>query len=237
MSEIAVTTFSASSYDLYAKRMLESCVNWPSKIIAYVESDVELPEWIEKRSFFGIEGVMNFYQNIKHVPACHGRTRDGYNYNFDVWKFSRKMFAQWDVLKNHQGKVFWLDADIIVEKPVTEDFLVSLFDNQGLCFLEREGLYTETGFVGFDTEDGKFKDFLRYYMGFLRHGWFMRHPRWHDCEAFDFARRNSGISGNNLSPFFRIPKDRQMSLEDLDVFSKSVLGEYLTHHKGGRKRK
>ena len=236
---IAVTTFSKTGYETYAKSMLESVVeNWPTRIVVYVEKPIDIEdEKIEIRSFFDIEGVMNFYQNIKNTPLCHGIVGSGkYNYNYDVWRFSRKMFAQWDVLKDYIGKVFWLDADSIIRKPVTDDWLIKLFDGKGLSYLGREGVYTETGFIGFDTENEKFQDFLKYYIGFIRHGWFKDHKRWHDCAAFDFAMEKSGISGNNLSPFFKIPKNRVMSLADLDVVKRSVLGEFFFHAKGAKKK-
>lgn len=218
--------------------MLESvCENWPSKIIVYVESPIDFQhEKVEIRNFFDIEGVMNFYQNIKRVPICHGVIKDGsYNYNYDLWKFSRKVFAQWDVLKEHKGKVFWLDADSYIRKPVPIEFLESLFDGKCLSYLGREGIYTETGFVGFNTEHHDFKKFLNAYIGILRHGLAFKLRRWHDCEIFDVARKETKTSGNDLSPFFKIPKNKKMTLEDLDVFSRSVLGEYILHFKGKRK--
>ena len=237
---LAITTFSSTGYETYARKMLESVIkNWPSKIIVYVEKPIDIDTdngKIEVRNFFDIEGAMNFYQNIKNTPVCHGMVNGKYNYNYDVWRFSRKMLAQWDVLKYYNGKVIWLDADSIIRKPVTDDWLIKLFDGKGLSYLGREGFHTETGFIGFDTENEKFREFLKYYIGFIRHGWFKDHKRWHDCEAFDFAREKSGISGNNLSPFFKIPKDRVMSLADLDVVERSVLGEYFFHAKGAKKK-
>lgn len=228
---LAVTTFSKTGYEKYAKKTLESMrENLPVETIVYSEFPLE-----GARNFFEIDGVVPFYNNIQNVPICRGITDKGYNYNYDVWKFSRKMFAQWDVLKDYKGKVLWIDADCYVRKPVPESFLESLFDKKGLSYLGREGLYTETGFVGFDTENEKFGEFLSNYMGFIKHAWFLNHKRWHDCEAFDFAREESGISGNNLSPFFKIPKDRSMSMDDLDVFDRSNIGEYIFHAKGGRK--
>lgn len=235
---ITVTTFSQSGYEKYAKETLKSaCDFWPTKIIVYLETPVDFEhEKVEKRNFFDIEGVMNFYQNIKNVPICHGRTDQGYNYNYDLWKFSRKMFAQWDVLKDYKGKVIWLDADCYIQRQTSEKWIEDLFSGKGLAFLGRQGLYTETGFVGFDTENDKFQEFLKLYMGFIRYGWFKNFKRWHDCEAFDFARKESGITGNNLSPFFKMPKNGRLSLKDLDVFSRSVLGECIDHRKGGRKK-
>ncbi len=226
-----VTTFSKTGYEKYAHKTLETMrEHLPGEVIVYSEFPLK-----DSRNFFEIEGVVSFYNNIQNVPICRGITNKGYNYNYDVWKFSRKMFAQWDVLKDYKGKVFWVDADCYVRKPPPKEFLEGLFDKEGLCYLGREGLYTETGLVGFDTENEKFDEFLYYYMGFIKHAWFMNHQRWHDCAAFDFAREESGISGNNLSPFFKIPEDKKLTLEEMDVFVRSSIGEYILHAKGGRK--
>ncbi len=217
--------------------MLESVIeNWPTKIIVYTESPIDLKhEKIEERDFFEIPGVQPFYQYIQNTPIARGLVEGGYNYNYDAWKFTRKVFAQWDVLKNHDGKVFWLDADTYVRKPVPPEWLESLFDGKAMSYLGREGIYTETGFLGFDTQSEGFMEFLDLYIGCLRRGILFTLKRWHDCEVFDWAMNKSGVSGNNLSPFFKIPEDRKMSLDDLDVFSRSVLGEYLLHFKGKRK--
>lgn len=235
---IAVTTFSKSGYGKYAKKTLESaCKFWPTKIIVYLESPIDFEhEKVEKRNFFDIEGVMNFYQNIKHVPICHGRTPQGYNYNYDLWKFSRKMFAQWDVMKDYKGKVIWLDADCYIRKEISEKWLEDLFDGQCLAYLGRDGFYTETGFVGFDTEHPDFDKFLNVYIAMLQRGLVFQLKRWHDCEMFDVSRRELNTSGNDLSPFFRMPNNGNLTLNDLDVFSKSILSEYIVHKKGGKKK-
>lgn len=234
---IAVTTFSRTGYESYAKKMLESCVeNWPTKIVVYTESPLNLDhEKLEERNFFEIPGVPAFYQYLQNTPMARGLVNGGYNYNYDAWKFTRKVFAQWDTLKNYEGKVIWLDADTYVRKPVSVEWIESLFDGKALSYLGREGLYTETGFLGFDTKADRFKEFLDLYIGCLRRGVVFTLKRWHDCEVFDWAMKHSGVSGNNLSPFFKIPDDKKMTLEDLDVFSRSVLGEYLLHFKGKRK--
>lgn len=234
---IAVTTFSRTGYETYAKEMLESAVeNWPTKLIVYTEYPIDFRhEKIEERNFFDIPHTQNFYQYLKATPLTHGMTPKGYNYNYDAWKFTRKVFAQYDVLKDYDGKVFWLDADVRFKKPVPVEFLDGLFEGNPLAFLGRKGFYTETGFIGFDTQRPRFHDFLDKYIGCLRHGIVFTLPRWHDCEVFDWARNQTGIEERNLSPFFEIPENKRMSLEELDVFKRSVLGEYMDHLKGGRK--
>lgn len=222
---IAVTTFSKTGYETYGRTFLETFVKyWPCKIIVYYESRPDFEhERIEYRNFFEIPPVPAFYTYLKSIPGTNGQADGKYDYNKDAWKFTRKVFAQIDVLQDHKGKVFWLDADIETKKPVTEKWLDTLFDGKALSFLGREGLYTETGFVGFDTEHPNFPEFLERYTNCLRKGIFLTLPRWHDCQIFDWAREGRG---RNLSPFYD---------GHLDVFPKSVLGKYMIHNKGNRK--
>jgi hypothetical protein len=231
---IVVTSFSKSGYEEYGRNCLESFVKyWPGKLVVYYESPPDFEhEKIEYRNFFEIGPVPAFYTYLKSIPGTNGLVDGGYDYNKNAWKFTRKIFAQWDVLKDHKGKVFWLDADVETTKPITEEWLESLFDGKALSYLGRSKFYTETGFLGFDTEHKDFPEFLDRYINCLRKGIFLTLERWHDCEIFDWARVNT--SGNNLSPFFKVK--REMTLEELDVFARSVLGEYMTHYKGRRKR-
>src|SRR3990172_11044944 len=206
---IAVTTFSATGYQQYGKRMLESVIeNWPSKIIVYTESPIDLKhEKIEERDFFPIPGVQTYYQYLKNVPAAHGKVDGGYNYNYDAWKFTRKVFAQYDVLKDYKGIGFWIDADCVVVRGIERGILEDLFaDEAAICFLGREGFYTETGFIGFNTEAEGFSDFLEKYIGCLQKGTLFTLRRWHDCEAFDWSRSFKFTKENNLSHWFDLAK-------------------------------
>jgi|SRR3990167_3802432 len=240
---IAVTTFSATGYQHYAKKMLESVIeNWPTKIIVYTESPIDLKhEKIEERDFFSIPGVMTFYQYLKNIPLAMGKTPNGYNYNYDAWKFTRKVFVQYDVLKDYQGKVFWLDADCILTTPDNGAYEKTL-DGVGLAYFGRKGFYTETGFIGFNTEAEGFSEFLEKYIGCLQKGTLFTLRRWHDCEAFDWSRSFKFTKENNLSHWFDLAKmekndigQAKVTSEDLDVIAKSVLGPYLLHNKGPRK--
>lgn len=234
---LAVTTFSKSGYENYARQMIDSVIeHWPTKLIVYTEFPLEIDsDKAEVRDFFSIPGTQQFYQYLREVPAAHGKVNNGYNYNYDAWKFTRKVFAQYDVLKDADEKVFWLDADIEVKKPVPEAFLEGVFNGKALSYLGRSGFYTETGFIGFDPQKEGFKAFLDAYITCLRKGILFTLKRWHDCEAFDWAMTQSGVSGNNLSPWFNIEPNQKIDMAELDVFSKSVLGEYMFHHKGPRK--
>jgi hypothetical protein len=156
----------------------------------------------------------------------------GYRYNYDLWKFSRKVFAQYDVLKSYRGKVFWLDADIKFKEKVPKKWLEDLFEDKPLVYLAREGFHTETGFVGFDTDHSDFPPFLEKYINCLRKGVILTLTQWHDCAAFDYARE--GIEGKDLAEGIW-DQNKKLSLYGLDVFNKSVLNKYMDHVKGNRK--
>lgn len=231
---IAVTCFSEKGYEETGRKMLETFVeNWPIKIIAYYESkkvpDLRHPNIIY-RPFFAIPGVIGFLDYlaadndhpINGVVIQDGKER--YNYNYDIWKFCRKMFAQFDAFKE-RGKVFWVDSDVVTRKPIEREFLENLFDGEHLVFLGREGFHSETGFVGFDVEHPEFPKFEERYVDTLRRGIIFTLERWHDCAAFDWAREGKG---KDLSPFWK-------QGDSLSVWKRTILADYMIHYKGQRK--
>lgn len=231
---IAVTTFSKDGYELYGKRLLESSHHWPTPIVCYVETDIEDEyESVTYKPLFDVYGLKPFITYCEH-PKFRGQTPNGYDYNRDAVKFCYKVFAQFDVLQTYKGKVFWLDGDTEFKKDVPESFLTDLFQGKPLVYLGREGFHTESGFLGFDTEHEDFPRFLTAYIDCYRRGILFSLPRWHDCEAFDWARTVSEVDGNNLSSFFHA-KPGGVTSDELNVFPKTVLGEYMKHNKGNRK--
>lgn len=234
---LAITTFSDTGYELYGKKFLSSFKKyWPGKIIVYTEKELGISDdKVLEQNFFDIEPATAFYKYLQNLPKAHGKTEFGYNYNYDLWKFSRKMFAQWDVLKNHDGKAFWLDADIIMTDTIPKKFLDKLFNKKGIVTFFRPGWHSETGIVGFDTKDPKFKDFLNLYIGFLGSGQVFNLPQWHDCACLDAAIEASGIETEDLSVGWR--KKKTYNMADLKSFQKSVLNKYMTHRKGKKKYK
>lgn len=222
---IGVSTFAATAP--YKDHFLKQIDNWPGKIILYLEAPIDFEhEKLEKRNFFQIPGVTQFLTNIKQVPQAMGIMENGvYNYNFDLWKFCRKMFCQFDAFKEG-GKVFWLDADLELKKPIPEEFLEALFQGSPLTYLGREGFYTETGFVGFDTTHDDFTDFEERYINILKTGGVFKLKGWHDCYCFDYAKQDLG---RNLTPHWK-------KGDDLNVIKNSPLKDYFFHHKGNRKQ-
>lgn len=226
---IAITSFSPKGYEVYGKKFLESAADyWPTKIVAYVEEPMQDDDQVSYKLLSEVYGLSAFLEYCNSNPVFRGCVGQGYNYNFDAAKFANKAFAQFDAQK-YTGKVFWLDADLVFKKPVTTEFLEDLFDNHTICALQRPGMYTESGFLGFDTDRGDFKTFLTEYINVYRKGKLFQLRGWHDCYALDYAIERSGVLVKNLSPDF--PKN------GINVMPHSVLGEYVIHNKGDRKYK
>lgn len=222
---IGITSFSREGYAKYGHNFLKSIDHWPGKIIVYLESpiDFEHPK-LEKRDFFSIPNASIFLENIESEPKLRGMVDGKYNYNFDVWKFCRKMFCQFDAFKEG-GKMFWLDGDVELLKPISEEYLSDMFHGEHLIVYGREGFYTETGVVGFDTDHPKFPEFQSRYVATLQKGIFYTLKGWHDCYCLDWARQGEG---------FDLTKGWTKH-DSLDVVPKSDLGKYLIHRKGKRK--
>jgi hypothetical protein len=227
---IGITSFSPKGYEIYGRKFLESAVeNWPCQLLVYYE---EKPDFkhskVSYKPLNEVYGLSAFLEYCDRNPVFSGRITGGYNFNYDAAKFCRKVFAQFDILRDYTGRVFWLDADMVFKKPMSEEFLTDdIFQDKTLALLMREGLHAESGFVGFDTRRGDFDVFLKTYIDIYRKGQLFGMRYWIDGHAIQEAVKLSGVSVNNLSADF--PKN------GINVMPHSLLGDYLHHNKGNRK--
>jgi len=223
----AVTTFSPEGYEQYGRKCLESLIeNWPSEIVVFYERKPDLVhEKLIYRDISTIPERDRFLKLSEKVPESAGymRQSDGtieYNFMRDSRKYCHKVFAQMAV---DDDLVFWVDADTFVFKPIPEDYLRGLLVDVPYCFFGRD-TYTETGFLGFNTQHRMFRLLKQQYLNCYARGVIFQLLGWHDCFAFDFAR--IGLAGRNLSP----------AGKGVDhVIAESELGQYLDHMKGARK--
>ena len=230
---VAVTTFSEKNFAEYARLSLELFAEyWPTKVIAYFEGET-LPDFrhekIEYRPFYSIPGVPEFLTACSLIPALQGIRWDGvYDYNLDVFKFCRKVFAQVNVGLQHKGLMFWLDADVRLKKSVPEEFLNSLLENVYTCYLgraDRHPFYTETGFLGFDTTHTINQKFMSVYDRIYKSGAGIELKGRHDCYVYDIVREQSSAPGRNLAE----------GTGGIHVMPQTILAEYMEHLKGARK--
>lgn len=193
---------------------------FPGKIVAYLEGKAGV-DGVEERDFFSIPGVTQYLEKVKRVAGADGG--EPWDYRFDASKFCRKVFAQ-DAVFDEDEMVFWFDADCVVLKAIPPQFLGGLVRDYPFAYFGRKN-YTETGWIGFNTKHPKFWEFRSKYLSHFTSGRIFQEREWHDCIAFDVARK--GIKGNDLSP-----KGVAMG----HVLLQSVLAPYLDHTKGPKRK-
>lgn len=203
---LAVTTFSPSAWNVYARVCLERMRDfWPGSVRAYVEGAPPALDGIEFRPLDMPEREEFLALDIPQRPG----------FLWDAKRFSHKVFAQIDAAKD--GEPFWwIDADIAMFRHVPEELLEQ---EEMVTFLGRD-TYTETGLVGFNPRHKDFPEFLKRYRSMYVDRKLFELPYWTDCHAFDAAREGQG---RNLTP-------RGKGFDN--VMRDSVFGAYMAHFKG-----
>lgn len=170
----------------------------------------------ESRSLHDVSGWSEFQEQTAHIKPD--------SYLYDIRRFSHKVYAQLDAFKLEHRYIVWLDGDVVVKQNLTKPFLKRLL-NGGFCaFLGRQGCYTETGFLIFDTKHDDFPEFERRYRAQYDQKLLLLQQYWIDCIAFDVSRH--GLEANNLTPEV---------YGMVNVFDKSPLAPYMEHRKGNLK--
>jgi hypothetical protein len=144
-----------------------------------------------------------------------------------VVRFANKVFAQCDALLKAEEIVCWIDADCVLIKPLPEAALLKMLGGAYCGHFDRtcfNAPYTETGFLIFDPRKPQNRDFVAAYRNVYLSGRIFALPMWHDCYAFDEARKPFG-------EFRSLTTD----LTVMHPIVVSPLGEYLDHLKGPRK--
>lgn len=152
-----------------------------------------------------------------------------YNIKYDA-RMARKSFMQAHAIKQFGGKVFWVDADTITHSPVPETLLDEVLpDDKLCCYLGRDWMYTESGFIGFNADHPLCEHFFQLYLNVFKSGAIFTQPGWHDCYGFDAVRKivNRPDLFNDLAA--HLPEGVMHPAPN------SVLGSVLDHRKGGRK--
>jgi len=88
--------------------------------------------------------------------------------------------------------------------------------------------HSECGFVAYNiiTGSNKILDYMKFlYMSGLIFGL----PEWHDSYVFDVVRNGIAASGYQCND---LAKDVHLSCGDINVYPKTILGEYSIHNKG-----
>lgn len=238
--KIVTTSFNFNYYQKHGKKFLETFEKlWPEdiRVIAYYDEPVpiEFGERVVLRPISEVGGWPEFEFKLKQWGPMAGHMPDGsYNINFDAFML-RKVFIQQHVAHKFGGKIFWVDADVFTHTKVPEDFLDTVLpDDKVACYLGRKYVHTESGFLGFNALLPETTVFLQIYRELIETGTFLTMSGWHDCWVFDAARGFFPCQDLLVDLAEGLPQNPEEPFGH--PFINSVLGDFLDHAKGLRKK-
>lgn len=236
-----VTSCSAKGWEEYGQYCIPTIIqNWPEDItVHFVTEDIidftELPVLSKDRFHTWPLSISvyyrTFYDRYKYNQRARGTTiHNFYNYKFDAWKFSKKVFAiQMISTLFPTGRLIWLDADVNTFKPIPKEMLKRLSpDDTHLTFLARKNMHSECGFVIYNLNHLETRQFILQFAEIYSTGGMFNLKEWHDSYVFDWLREN-----------FR-PKLQEFQIphtNPLHPFNYSELGLYMDHWKGNIRKK
>jgi len=242
-----VTTFSQEGLSKYGQRMIDSFENnWPSNINLYVYAEDCIPT-IKNSNVHYInmsatcDKLMEFKNKWKNVPKANGdvtndpvrskRKDSGKGFKWDAVRFSHKVYAIFDCAEKVKGDwLVWMDADTFCHSPVTYEKVLSFLPNdKDICFLGRDGKYTECGLYALNMNNSTTLSFLNRFEDMYENadtGIFTL-DEWHDSFVFDAVRKEFSLKEHNWSAGIIRGEGHPLI--------NSEWGAYLDHLKGARK--
>ena len=251
---LLITTFNKNGYQTYGQQMLEAFLkHWPEtqKILVYAES-VNIDDNIKNnprviiRDLNAVQALTLFKNRHINNPKAHGFWPEGRTtkeFQFDAVRFSHKVFAIYVATKNlpfDVGSLVWLDADSITHRDVPLDFFDKIAPRSytddlgqkqkyGISYLGRTKQHSECGFVSYNLGHPGMQAFWESFADMYRTDALFDLPEWHDSYIFDYVRKKyetRGMVNFNITPGYHSGHP----------FINSLLGEYMDHMKGSRKK-
>jgi hypothetical protein len=242
-----VTTFHAKGYEQYAQKFIKTYLSaWPDTVTLYAYSEdcqvLETSSNLVVRDLHQASSpLIAFKEKWKNVPKANGdvsrdpvrsRRRDaGKGFKWDAVRFAHKVYSIFHCAKNTDADILiWMDADMICHSTITESTINSFIpDHKDLCFLGREGKFSECGLYSMNLKSSAVQQFLKEFQRVYddaENGIFQL-DEWHDSFVFDAVRKNVAL--NELNWTANLIKGEGHPLIN------SQWGAYLDHLKGKRK--
>ena len=247
MKIAVVTTFHEAGLKKYGQKMIDTfCQNWPTEVTLHIYPEKCNPiitnhSHVTLTDLDSVQSLISFKETWKDIPKANGWCKDStqkhsdktqqIGFKWDAVRFSHKVYAIFDCAKNTDADILvWMDADTICHSPITIDEIKKLIpDNKDLCYLGREGKYSECGLYSLNLRSPIIQEFLKEFQRMYDdadNGIFLL-SEWHDSFVFDIVRKKYPLVELNWSA--GIVKGEGHPLIN------SGWGAYLDHLKGDRK--
>ena len=230
-----VTSFSQEGYKLYGRAFLESFVKHvDAEILVYYETKAK-PAFTHKNIKYiplsKIAGIMNYLQAMSVFPVMKGILGDKRYYQYDVYKFCRKMFAQCDAATRSEGILCWIDADTVIEKDLHLEWVEDQFKERddGLspfcCVMQRPSFHLCASFVAWDMTHDQSLPFWNAYFDIMISGRFLLLPEWHDSFILQELLKGMELDVHDIAETFELGDG------PVNVFD--IVFKGVAHHKKG----
>lgn len=252
-----VTTFHQRGLEQYAQRMINTfSETWPAEIELHLYPENCKPTLPDRPNIFvteleKIEPLNTFKNRWKDVPKANGDVSDdprrskrrdsGKGFKWDAVRFAHKVYSIFDCAdKVDSDFLLWMDADTICHSAITLTRLNQLIPpDRDLCYLGREGKYSECGLYAMNLRSvmtRKFLDEFQRVYDDAEKGIFLM-DEWHDSFVFDVVRKRfPKLKLLNWSRHLSDLRPRPGSSKgEGHPLINSEWGAYLDHLKGERK--
>ncbi len=247
MKYCVVTTFNAAGYEKYGQRMIQTFLRtWPAdvQLVVYAEQcavqehapnllihDLELasPELVAFKNTWG--NVPKANGDISAITGLNQRKDFKKQFKWNAVRFSHKVYAIFHAAKTTTADwLIWMDADMVCHSSVSESDLDRLIPaHTDLCYLGRQGKYTECGLYAMKLASPAIREFLQKFQDVYNHaetGIFTL-GEWHDSFVFDVVRKQCNLIELDWSGHLIVGEGHPLINCDW--------GAYLDHLKGDRK--
>ena len=251
-----VTTFHEEGLKKYGQRMIDTfCQNWPKEVKLYVYAEKCVPripdhDQVVLKDLDSVPELTMFKSRWKGVPKANGdvsadpvrskRKDAGKGFKWHAIRFAHKVYAIFDCARNIDSDVLlWMDADTVCHSPITLDEIARFVpENTDLCYLGREGKYSECGLYSMNLNSSEVQSFLKEFQRVYddaENGIFLL-DEWHDSFVFDDVRKRFSLKSVNWSEKLGdLRPGLGNSKGEGHPLINSQWGAYLDHLKGDRK--
>ena len=251
-----ITSYKPGTWNQFAKRAVQSVLeHWPedTSVTVYHETQTQdffknprldwvdiheaQPELVKFKNRYNDDPVAN--GEIDEIP--NGVRRPGPmpakgSFQWNAVRFANKVFCVTHALKNSVGYdyVVWLDADTYSFRQMPSSFLEKLLPvDTLLTYLGRGDLDPECGFVGYNLKHTDIVKLVDEWEDlYINDKIFKLTSGWTDCSSLIYLARHyqkhNGVKVNDIG--------HASGVKGHHVFINSLLGLYMDHFKGKRKK-
>lgn len=235
-----VTSFDEEGYGLYGKKMLRTLLKHTDvdEVIAYYGGDPEKkPTFSNKRltikDLYEVPGCSAFLQATNTFPIFQGILNGKRDYRLDVFRFSRKMFAQMDAATDFDGLLVWLDADTQFTDRIERCFFEEKVGDSVMAYMGRPNWHLCASFIVWNCAHPSAPFFWQNYADLLMSGKFMLLPEWHDSYLLETLATTPELPTINMAAGLT---DDQGPVNIFDIVFKGKAHHYKGNKKHGPQR-